>query len=47
MRGLFDACKEFIDRINQDPQGMVKRLWPKFDLDPDEEKTSVLRLRAV
>ena len=38
MRGLFDACKEFIDRINQDPQGMVKRLWPKFDIDPDEEK---------
>ena len=38
MRGLFDACKEFMDRINQDPQGMIKRLWPRFDLDPEEEK---------
>lgn len=38
MRQLFDACKIFIDRINLDPDALIKRLWPKFDLDPDFEK---------
>jgi transposase len=35
---LFDDCKAFIDRINLDPDAMISRLWPKFDLDPDYEK---------
>ena len=35
---LFQACKAFIERINLDPDGIVKRLWPKFDLDPEYEK---------
>jgi hypothetical protein len=27
-----------IGRINLDPEGLVKRLWPKFELDPELEK---------
>lgn len=38
MRHLFDACKAFIDRINLDPEQIVSRLWPKFDLDSDYEQ---------
>jgi len=41
MRHLFDACKAFIDRINVDPQAIISRLWPKFDLDPTFEKLLV------
>lgn len=41
MRDLFDACKAFIERINLDPDSLVKRLWPKLDLDPDLEKLLV------
>ena len=36
LRDLFDACKAFIDRIQ--PEQVVSRLWPKFELDPDYEK---------
>ena len=32
------ACFDFIDRINLDPEAIITRLWPKFDLDPDYEK---------
>lgn len=32
------ACKTFIDSINLDPESIIHRLWPKFDLDPDFEK---------
>jgi len=38
MRELFDACKAFIERINDAPQLILDRLWPKFELDPDFEK---------
>jgi hypothetical protein len=38
MRGLFDACKAFVDRINQDPLAVVNRLWARFELDPELEK---------
>ena len=38
MRDLFMACKDFIDRINLDSDALVKRLWPKLELDPDFEK---------
>ena len=41
MSELFDACKAFIDRINLDPDALIGRLWPKFDLDPDYEKLLV------
>ena len=32
------ACLDFIDRINLDPEAIITRLWPKFDLDPEYEK---------
>ncbi|HBY99095.1 MAG TPA: IS630 family transposase [Chloroflexi bacterium] len=41
MRALFDACKAFIARINLDPEALITRLWPKFELDPEYEKLLV------
>jgi transposase len=41
MRQLFLECKAFIDSINQEPGQIVKRLWPKFELDPEFEKLLV------
>jgi transposase len=38
---LFAACKMFISQVNVDPQAMIMRLWPRFELDPDEEKLRV------
>jgi len=38
MRDLFQACKDFVDRINLNPDALVQRLWPKLELDPDFEK---------
>jgi len=38
LRTLFEACKHFIDRINCAPEHILKRLWPKFELDPEFEK---------
>jgi len=38
LKALFDACKSLVKTINTDPLGVVNRLWPKFELDPDEEK---------
>lgn len=38
MRDLFDTCKAFIERINADPDKLIRRLWPKLELDPDFEK---------
>jgi len=35
---LFEACQAFIQRINRDPEQVISRLWPKFELDPDYEK---------
>jgi transposase len=35
---LFRECLAFIERINLDPDQVIARLWPKFDLDPDYEK---------
>jgi len=37
LHDLFLACIAFIQRINRDPEQVVARLWPKFDLDPDFE----------
>jgi hypothetical protein len=41
MHQLFLDCIAFIDSINRDPEQILKRLWPKFDLDPDFEKLLV------
>lgn len=41
LQALIEACKEFIQRINLEPDLLLKRLWPKFDLDPDFEKLLV------
>ena len=38
LQDLFTDCLAFIARINRNPDAMVSRLWPKFDLDPDFEK---------
>jgi|SRR5688572_9306018 len=38
LRELFLDCLAFIDRINLDPETLISRLWPKFDLDPNYEK---------
>lgn len=35
---LYAACLAFITRINAAPDQLVKRLWPKFELDPAYEK---------
>lgn len=35
------ACLDFIDRINLDPEAIITRLWPKFDLDPEHENVLV------
>ena len=41
MRRLFDACKAFINRISAHPCQVVTRLWPRFELDPVNEKLLV------
>lgn len=41
LAALADACQAFISRINLDPNRLIQRLWPKFDLDPDYEKLLV------
>lgn len=38
LHDLFTDCLAFIERINTQPELMVNRLWPKFELDPDYEK---------
>lgn len=40
-RALFDACKTFVQTINQNPLAIVDRLWPRFKLDPEPEKLGV------
>lgn len=40
-RALFEACKAFEARVNDDPLGIVQRLWPVFDLDDRVEKQRV------
>ena len=41
MRQLFDACKAFVDRLNAQSLQTIKRLWPKFELDPQFEQLLV------
>ncbi len=37
LKAMRAACQDFIAGINADPQAVVDRLWPKFELDPDHE----------
>ena len=37
LKALKAACLEFVARISADAVGIVDRLWPKFDLDPEHE----------
>ncbi len=41
MRDLFLDCLAFIKRINLDPDLIISRRWPKFELDPNYEKLLV------
>lgn len=41
LQALLLDCTAFLERINLDPELILKRLWPKFDLDPDYEKLLV------
>ena len=43
VKSLSDACKKFIEKINQNPLGIIDRLWPRFELDPEAEKLGVLK----
>jgi len=38
LEALAEACQAFIERINQTPQTVLDRLWPRFELDPTEER---------
>ena len=40
-QAIFDACKKFIETINQNPLEIITRLWPRFELDPETEKLGV------
>jgi DDE superfamily endonuclease len=37
LAGLRVSCQQFIAEINGDPEAVIDRLWPKFDLDPEYE----------
>lgn len=41
LRELFDNCREFIKRVNRKPLALIQRLWPRFELDPEEEKLRI------
>lgn len=41
LNDLLLTCLGFIDSINQQPEQIITRLWPKFELDPDYEKLLV------
>jgi len=41
LQALLLDCLAFLERINLDPELMLNRLWPKFDLDPAYEKLLV------
>ena len=37
LKALGRAGREFIERINGDAEGIIGRLWPKFERDPEHE----------
>lgn len=41
LQALGEACDKFINLINLEPNLLLKRLWPKFDLDPEYENLLV------
>jgi transposase len=41
LTALFDACIRFVEQLNKDPENIIQRLWPRFDLDPEVEKLRV------
>jgi transposase len=41
LHALLLDCLAFLERINLDPELILKRLWPKFDLHPVYEKLLV------
>lgn len=41
LQALGEACDKFINHINHEPNLLLKRLWPKFDLDPEFENLLV------
>jgi transposase len=41
LHALWLACLAFLERINRNPQLLLNRLWPKFELDPHYEKLLV------
>lgn len=41
VQALAKACFDFVNHINLKPDLLLKRLWPKFDLDPDFENLLV------
>jgi hypothetical protein len=47
MTALFDACKQFIDRINLDLLAMLQRLWPRFTTKPKTEELRFLPERGI
>jgi len=38
---FFAACKKFIAQANADPEQMISPLWPRVELDPNEEELRV------
>lgn len=40
-KAIADACKHFIETINQAPLEIISRLWPRFELDSETEKLRV------
>jgi transposase len=38
LAALHHDCLAFINDINREPEQIITRLWPRFDLDPDLEK---------
>lgn len=41
LQALFLDCIRFIDTLNLTPEQVIKRLWPRFELDPDVEKLRI------
>jgi transposase InsO family protein len=37
LKAIRVAFQDFIVGMNADPQGLIDRLWPKFELDPEHE----------
>lgn len=47
LKALYDACKAFVETINTNPLDLIKRLRPKFKLDPREENSDSQRRHGL